>query len=83
MQRGDGSWANPENLVKEDDPLIATAFALRALLVEQPRRIATATPRKQLSVAVHATGCVSLGRHRKYRWRGEDAGDGDRGGAAG
>jgi hypothetical protein len=30
-QRGDGSWANPENLVKEDDPLIATAFAVRAL----------------------------------------------------
>ena len=32
MQRADGSWANPEKLVKEDDPLIATAFALRALL---------------------------------------------------
>ena len=31
-QRGDGSWANPENLVKEDDPLIATAFAVRALV---------------------------------------------------
>jgi hypothetical protein len=30
-QRGDGSWANPENLVKEDDPLIATPFAVRAL----------------------------------------------------
>jgi hypothetical protein len=30
-QRRDGSWANPENLVKEDDPLIATAFAVRAL----------------------------------------------------
>src|SRR5258708_2171622 len=30
-QRADGSWANPENLVKEDDPLIATAFAVRAL----------------------------------------------------
>jgi hypothetical protein len=29
-QRRDGSWANPENLVKEDDPLIATAFAVRA-----------------------------------------------------
>ena len=29
----DGSWANPENLVKEDDPLIATAFAVRALAV--------------------------------------------------
>jgi len=31
-QRSDGSWANPENLVKEDDPLIATPFAIRALL---------------------------------------------------
>ncbi len=31
IQRPDGSWANPENLVKEDDPLIATAFAVRAL----------------------------------------------------
>lgn len=31
IQRADGSWANPENLVKEDDPLIATAFAIRAL----------------------------------------------------
>lgn len=32
MQRRDGSWANPENLVKEDDPLIATGFAVRALV---------------------------------------------------
>ena len=31
-QRRDGSWANPENLVKEDDPLIATPFAVRALI---------------------------------------------------
>jgi hypothetical protein len=31
-QRPDGSWSNPENLVKEDDPLIATAFAVRALV---------------------------------------------------
>jgi len=31
-QRRDGSWVNPENLVKEDDPLIATAFAVRALV---------------------------------------------------
>jgi hypothetical protein len=31
-QRPDGSWANPENLVKEDDPLIATGFAVRALV---------------------------------------------------
>ena len=30
-QREDGSWSNPENLVKEDDPLIATPFAIRAL----------------------------------------------------
>jgi hypothetical protein len=30
-QHADGSWANPENLVKEDDPLIATPFAIRAL----------------------------------------------------
>ena len=31
-QRADGSWVNSENLVKEDDPLIATAFAVRALV---------------------------------------------------
>jgi hypothetical protein len=30
-QRADGSFANSNNLVKEDDPLIATAFALRSL----------------------------------------------------
>ena len=30
-QRPDGSWSNPEVLVKEDDPLIATAFAVSAL----------------------------------------------------
>lgn len=30
-QRPDGSWANPETLVKEDDPLIATSFAVSAL----------------------------------------------------
>ncbi|MBM3736026.1 MAG: terpene cyclase/mutase family protein [Acidobacteria bacterium] len=29
-RRGDGSWINPEPLVKEDDPLIATGFALLA-----------------------------------------------------
>jgi hypothetical protein len=34
-QRPDGSWANPENLVKEDDPLIATGFAIRALVAAQ------------------------------------------------
>jgi hypothetical protein len=30
-QRPDGSWINAEILVKEDDPLIATSFALSAL----------------------------------------------------
>ncbi len=35
-QRADGSWANEENLVKEDDPLIATAFAVRALVNAPP-----------------------------------------------
>jgi hypothetical protein len=30
-QKSDGSWANSSNLVKEDDPLIATALALRVL----------------------------------------------------
>ncbi|MGH9657450.1 MAG: hypothetical protein ACRD96_02840 [Bryobacteraceae bacterium] len=30
LQRPDGSFSNPEPLVKEDDPLIATAFAVRA-----------------------------------------------------
>jgi hypothetical protein len=34
-QRPDGSWANPENLVKEDDPLIATGFAVRAMVAAQ------------------------------------------------
>jgi squalene-hopene/tetraprenyl-beta-curcumene cyclase len=37
-QHADGSWANPENLVKEDDPLIATPFAVRALVsAHEPR----------------------------------------------
>jgi len=31
-QRPDGSWVNPEPLVKEDDPLIATGLAVRALV---------------------------------------------------
>jgi hypothetical protein len=31
-QRGDGSWRNPETLVKEDDPLIATVFVVRTLV---------------------------------------------------
>ncbi len=30
-QLAEGSWRNPEPLVKEDDPLIATAFAVTAL----------------------------------------------------
>jgi squalene-hopene/tetraprenyl-beta-curcumene cyclase len=30
-QRGDGSFRNSSNLVKEDDPLIATGFAVRVL----------------------------------------------------
>ena len=34
-QRPDGSWMNRENLVKEDDPLIATGFAVRALVALQ------------------------------------------------
>ena len=34
LQRPDGSWANPEDIVKEDDPLIATPFAVRTLLHE-------------------------------------------------
>jgi hypothetical protein len=33
-QRPDGSFANPEPIVKEDDPLIATGLALRALIVD-------------------------------------------------
>jgi hypothetical protein len=30
-QAADGSWRNPSNQVKEDDPLIATSLALQAL----------------------------------------------------
>ena len=37
VQRPDGSFSNPENLVKEDDPLIATGLALRALVNESGR----------------------------------------------
>jgi Squalene-hopene cyclase C-terminal domain/Prenyltransferase and squalene oxidase repeat len=39
-QRSDGSWRNAENLVKEDDPLIATGFAVMALT----QAIATTPP---------------------------------------
>jgi squalene-hopene/tetraprenyl-beta-curcumene cyclase len=35
-QREDGAWANPENLVKEDDPLIATPFAVKVLVLSPP-----------------------------------------------
>jgi len=31
QQAADGGFRNPSNLVKEDDPLIATAFALYVL----------------------------------------------------
>lgn len=31
LQQLDGSWSNPNKLMREDDPLIATAFALTAL----------------------------------------------------
>ena len=31
LQSADGMWSNPENLVKEDDPFIATPFAICAL----------------------------------------------------
>lgn len=34
LQRGDGSWANPAGLMKEDDPLIATGLALIAVARE-------------------------------------------------
>lgn len=31
LQRPDGSWQNPINIMNEDDPIVATAFALLAL----------------------------------------------------
>ncbi len=31
LQREDGSWANPQPLMKEDDPLVATCLAVAAL----------------------------------------------------
>lgn len=31
LQQLDGSWSNPNKLMREDDPLIATAFAITAL----------------------------------------------------
>ncbi len=34
-QAPDGSWSNPEDLVKEDDSLIATPFAVQALVNER------------------------------------------------
>ncbi len=36
-QHPDGSWVNPESLVKEDDPLIATPFAIKALIAAHTR----------------------------------------------
>ncbi len=42
-QRADGSWANTENLVKEDDRLIATAFAVRALVGQASRPVPPVT----------------------------------------
>lgn len=30
-QRGDGSWSNPASEMREDDPVVATAFATAAL----------------------------------------------------
>jgi hypothetical protein len=44
-QRPDGSWTNLENLVKEDDPLIATGFAVRALVALQRPMRATMSER--------------------------------------
>ena len=34
LQQPDGGWSNAEDLVKEDDPLIATPFAVRAFVNE-------------------------------------------------
>jgi hypothetical protein len=48
-QRADGSWANPENLVKEDDPLIATAFAIRTLVASGIMVVSPAAPAVVLS----------------------------------
>jgi hypothetical protein len=45
-QRPDGSWSNPENLVKEDDPLIATPFAIRALVAGSNRQRESDPPTK-------------------------------------
>ena len=35
-QRADGSFANPANAVKEDDPILATSLAIRALVACRP-----------------------------------------------
>jgi len=37
-ERQDGYWANAENLVKEDAPLIATAFGIQALTTRNDGR---------------------------------------------
>jgi hypothetical protein len=31
LQRPDGSWANPHDFMREDEPIVATSFALLAL----------------------------------------------------
>jgi hypothetical protein len=32
-QRDDGSWANLQGFMREDDPLVATSFAVRTLAI--------------------------------------------------
>lgn len=54
-QQPDGSWSNAQNLVKEDDPLIATGFALRAL-VSAIQEKQTLSFRKADAVAVSLAG---------------------------
>jgi hypothetical protein len=34
-QRADGAWVNPAVLVREDDPLVATPFAMAALAISR------------------------------------------------
>ncbi len=69
-QREDGSWSNPAVDVREDDPLVATAFALRALaacrsilVVESSGDIETADQRMGFKrAAVHGSSLVMLRR---------------------
>jgi hypothetical protein len=37
-QRPDGSWANPVELVRENDPVLATAYAVQALALCRPTK---------------------------------------------